>query len=205
MRSMKIEWSAWAFVIVQTVACAGPSRAEIAERDAEVRRLTTAKAVHLPKGVDSCVGVTMRLTDPNTAPAERDLAASLVTDQEAKDVLEKAGALACREPYLAAVREGSASPEPIQIAMTYGVDPAGKVCAVVEKQRMEPVDPGAVGLLEDGAECLKNALFRAAFPAGRAVDKTRVVRTYVLIADPAQDKTVSMPAPEQVEKPVGSP
>jgi hypothetical protein len=182
----------WLVALCLVVSCAGPSRSQIAERDAEVRRLATARAVHMPKGVDSCVGVTLRLTDAGATPqaiAEREQWARLLSDEEVDAAIDRAGASKCGAIYVDAVREGLASPEPAKLSMSYGVDPDGKVCAVVEKARMELLDPAAVPLLEASAECLKDALFRAEFPAGRVKEKERIVRTYVLIADPnAPDK-----------------
>jgi hypothetical protein len=171
------------WIMIALGGCATPSRSEMAERDAEVKRLTSARAVHMPKGVESCVGVTLRLTDP-AAEAERAGLASLVSAEEI--AAATAGAEACRTAYLDAVAQGLTSAEPIQLAMSYGIDPDGKVCAVVEKERAEPIDPTAGPLLDQSAECLKNALFSAQFPAGRVKEKQRIVLTYKLAMDPVE-------------------
>lgn len=159
----------------------------MAERDAEVRRLTSARAVHMPKGVESCVGVTLRVVDPS-APAEtvaeRDRLAKLVSEDELKAATKDAEN--CRSIFLDAVAAGTTSAEPIQLVMSYGIDPDGKVCAVVEKERQEPIDAAAGPLLDQSAECLKNALFAAQFPAGRVKDKERIVLQYRLSLEPTE-------------------
>lgn len=179
------------------IACAGPSRSEMAAQDAEVKRMMQAHAVHLPKGVDPCVGVTLRLSDPpGTADAqERDQLAAKLTKEEIERAIEAAGATKCSELYVEAVGEGRTSPEPLQIAMSYGVDPTGKVCAVVERKRIEPVDPAAITLFEQSATCLKDALFNATFPAGRVKDKERIILSYRLAVDPVKDVKKSATSP----------
>jgi hypothetical protein len=188
MRST-IEGSAL-LLLLALAACVTPSRAEMAEKDAEVKRMMTAHAVHLPKGVDPCVGKTMRLSDPNAnadSVAERDKMAGLVSKDEIDSALESAGVATCRDIYLDAVSKGSISPEPFEITMSYGIDPNGKVCAVVEKKRNDPVDPNAAPVVEESANCLKEALFRADLPKGRVKDLERIVLTYHLVADPVEE------------------
>jgi hypothetical protein len=173
--------------LVLVAACASPSRSEMQERDAEVRRLTSARAVHMPKGVESCVGVTLRMIDPS-APAEtvaeRDAMTKLLTEAEIK--ASTSAAEACANGFLEAVRAGQTSAEPIQLAMSYGIDPDGRVCAVVEKERQEPIDPSAAPLLDQSAECLKEALFASQFPAGRVKEKERIVLQYRLSLEPTE-------------------
>lgn len=176
-----------ALLLIALASCATPSRSEIQERDAEVRRLTSAKAVHMPKGVESCVGVTLRLLDPG-APAEtvadRERLSKVVSAAEIKTAT--ANVENCRNIFLDAVKAGTTSAEPIQLAMSYGIDPDGKVCAVVEKERQEPIDPSAAPLLDQSAECLKNALFASQFPSGRVKDKERIVLQYRLSLEPTE-------------------
>lgn len=177
-----------ATVLLAGVGCAGPSRAEMAEKQAEIGRMNSAHAVHMPKGIDSCIGVTLRLLDANAAAeavAEREERAKLVTAEEI--AAATAGAQACRNNYLEAVAAGQTSAEPLLIALSYGIDPDGKVCAVVEKDRQEPIDPNATGLLDQSAECVKNALFAAQFPAGRVKEKERIVLTYRLAMEPTEE------------------
>jgi hypothetical protein len=179
-----------ACLLILGSACVTPSRAELAEKDAEVKRMMTAHAVHLPKGVDPCVGVTMRLSDPNAnadSVAERTKMAELVSKDEVDGALQAAGVATCRDIYLDAVTKGSISPEPFEITMSYGIDPDGKVCAVVEKKRNDPVDPNAVGVVEESATCLKEALFRAQLPKARVKERERIVLTYHLVADPVEE------------------
>ncbi len=152
---------------------------------AEVGRMSSAHAVHMPKGVDSCIGVTLRLLDANASAesvAEREERAKLLTGQEISEAT--AGAEACKNAYLEAVAAGQTSAEPLLLALSYGVDPEGKVCAVIEKDRQEPIDSSAAALLEQSADCVKNALFASQFPAGRVKEKERIVLTYKLAMDP---------------------
>lgn len=170
------------------VSCATPSRAQMEAQRAEIARIKMAHAVYLPKDVDSCVGITMRLADPNANAetlAEREQARALLSTDEVSAALERAGAPRCSEPYLEAVREKTLSPEPLQIAMAYGVDTAGRVCAVVERARVVPIDPAAAPVLDAAAECLKSTLFRVELPAGRVKDKARIVLEYALKLDPS--------------------
>jgi hypothetical protein len=172
-------------------SCAGPSRGEIDKQNAEARLLSSAHAVHMPPGIESCVGVTLRLADPNApgdAIKQREELATRIKAEEVSAAMQAVNVDRCKDIYLEAVAEGRTSPEPMKITMHYGVDPAGKVCAAVEKQRMEPIDPAANGLLETAATCLKESLFAAQFPAGRVEDKDRVILTYNLVADPAMAK-----------------
>jgi hypothetical protein len=191
MRSTNdLELCALLSLAVIFASCATPSRREMDEKDAEVKRMMTAHAVHLPKGVDPCVGVTMRLSDPNAnaeSVAERDKMAALISKAEVDGALDGAGVATCREIYLDAVSKGSIAPEPFEITMSFGVDPDGRVCAVVEKKRNDPIDPNAVGIVEESAACLKEALFRADLPKGRVKDRERIVLTYHLVADPVQE------------------
>jgi hypothetical protein len=174
-------------IIIVIAGCAGPSRSEMEKQDREASLLMKAHAVHMPKDVDSCVGVTLRLTDPSAgaeAVAERASFAKVISKEEIAGVMQAGNVDRCKAIYLDAVAEGRASPEPMHIAMHYGIDPAGRVCAVVEKQRMEPIDPAANPLLEASATCLKETLFSAKFPEGRVKEKERAILTYDLVADP---------------------
>lgn len=164
-----------AFLLLLT-GCVGPSRVEMDERMAEAKRIQAAGAVHMPPaGVDSCVGVVVRLTEEG-AEAERNLLIDRIKESEVQAALQKAGAFRCAEAFRQAALEQGLTSEPLRVKAGYGIDPAGRVCCVVEKGRMEPLDPAAAPLLEEAADCLKNALFRAQFPAGRLLDKERLVR-----------------------------
>lgn len=163
-------------LLVAGVGCVGPSRAEMDERMAEAKRIQAAGAVHMPPaGVESCVGVTVRLTEDN-AEAERAQLLGRISEAEVQATLQKAGAPRCAEAFRQAALEQGLTSEPLRVKAGYGVGPDGRVCCVVEKGRMEPLDPAAAPLLEEAANCLKDALFRAQFPAGRVVDKERLVR-----------------------------
>jgi hypothetical protein len=202
-------------------ACATPSRSELAAQESEMHQMSSAHAVHLPKGVDPCVGVTLRLSDP-AAPGEivkaRDDMAHRLMASDAENALASAGVATCKDIYLDAVAHGQTAPEPMMLSMSYGIDPAGKVCAVVERTRNDPVDPNAVGVIEESANCLKDALFRAQFPVGLVKDRERIVLTYHLTADPVERSSSEGPGspggqqlgakketPAQNEKPPASP
>lgn len=179
--------------------CAGPSRAELAAQSQEVARLSRAHAVHLPKEVESCVGVTLRLADealPIEDALERDRLAARITAEELAAALSAAGVGACKDEYLAAVARGELSAEPMVLSMFLGIDPAGRVCAIVEPRRMEAIDPAAVPLIDGSAACVVKALFAARFPAGRVEDRERIILPYKLVAEPEGAKPVEpLPAP----------
>lgn len=186
----------WPAAVVLS-ACATPSRGDLAEREAEVRRLTSARAVFMPKEVESCVGVTLRLSEEGASResvTERDELSKRLTLEEVKGAIERAGVLVCRDVFFDAVNRRATSPEPLQVSMSYGIDASGRVCAVVERQRMEPIDVAAVPLLEESASCVKDALFRARFPVDRVKDRERIVLTYTLVMDPTQGDSSKPPA-----------
>jgi hypothetical protein len=160
------------------VACAGPSRAEMDAHVEEAKRIQAAGAVHMPPaGVDSCVGITVRLTE-DTPGNERERKALLdrISEAEVAAALKKAGAPRCAESFREEALAQGLTNEPLRVKAGYAIDPNGKVCAVVERSRMDPIDPAAVPLLDLAAGCLKDALFRAQFPAGRVIDQERIVR-----------------------------
>lgn len=167
-------------------ACAGPSAAQRQEQAEVARLMMTASAVHMPPaGVDSCVGITVRLTDPSgRGEAERARSEVWISEAEAEAAFAAAGLERCKEAYLLGLDAGGISPEPLALTVGYGVDPAGKVCAIVERTRPDPIDPAAGPLIDQAAECLKNVLFTAALPAGRVEDKDRVVRFFTLSVQP---------------------
>lgn len=163
-----------------TGACAGPSQADLDARAAEASRIMRAQAVHMPpKGTDPCVGVTTRLTEERFEQ-ERMQFAGRITDEEVKSTMEAAGAQTCRDVYTDSLSEAGVEFEALGYKVGYGVDPAGKVCAIVERDRPEPIDPAADAAIESAGTCLKNVLFKASFPAGRVEDRERVVRFYTL-------------------------
>ncbi|MCK6545513.1 hypothetical protein L6R52_06560 [Myxococcota bacterium] len=180
--------TALALTALALAACVTPSRRELETQQAEVRQMASAHAVHMPPaGTDSCVGVTLRLADPAAGAettAERDAIAARISGAEVDAALASAGLDVCRALWLDAVAAGRITAEPMLLRVDVGIDPAGKVCAVVERTRMTPVDPAATGVLEQAAGCLKDVLFRAPLPAGRVVDRERVVRTIELSAAP---------------------
>lgn len=177
-------------------ACAGPSAAQRAEQDQVARLMMTASAVHMPPpGVDSCVGVTVRLTDPSGKnEPERLKTESRVTEAEAHAALDAAGLQQCKTSFMMGLEEGGISPEPVALSVGYGVDPAGRVCAVVERGRPPLIDPAAGPLVEQAAGCLKSALFSAQFPAGRVEAKDRVVKLYTLVIQPEVPLTATSSA-----------
>lgn len=177
-------------------ACAGPSAAQKREQAEVAHLMMTASAVHMPPaGVDSCVGVTVRLTDPSgRAEPERKQNEDLVTAEEVAAALDAAGLARCAEAYLLGLDEGGLTPEPFALTVGYGVDPAGRVCAVVERARPDPIDPAAGPLIDGAAQCLKDTLFRAQLPAGRVEGKERVVRFYTLSVNPEVGATATSTA-----------
>lgn len=179
-----------AFVLVGlsalAVSCVGLSQAEMQERENEARRIMRAKAVHMPpKGVDPCVGVTVRLTeDTEEAKTERALFASRLDEDAVKTLIDAAGLERCRTVYREGVEAGGLSPEVLLLKLGYAVDPDGRVCAVVERQREDPLDSGAIPLIEDVARCAKDVLFAAQFPKGLVKDRERIVRFLALKVEP---------------------
>ncbi|MBK8013996.1 MAG: hypothetical protein IPK13_21950 [Deltaproteobacteria bacterium] len=167
-------------------SCVGPSRAEMQEREMEARRIMRAKAVHMPpKGVDPCVGVTVRLTEDNDeARAERALFASRIDDDAVNALVDAAGLDRCRAAYQEGIETGGLSPEVLLLKLGYAVDPEGRVCAVVERQREDPLDTGAIPLIEDVARCAKDVLFSVQFPKGLVKERERIVRFLSLKVDP---------------------
>lgn len=174
-------------------ACAGPSRAQRQEQAEVAHLMMTAAAVHMPPaGVDSCVGVTVRLTDPSgKGEAERLELADRITDEEVAAALAGAGLGQCEEAYLLGLDEGGLSPEPLALEVGYGVDPGGRVCAVVERKRVEAIDPAAGPLMDGAATCLKDTLFRAKLPEARVEKKERVVRLFTFSVNPMAEVTTS--------------
>lgn len=166
-------------------SCAGPSRGQLEERAAEARRLTHAHAVYMPPAeVESCVGVVLRLSEETPGSEEERLRLEArLTDEEAARALQLAGLEACGQSWGDALREAGLTPEPLQLRMAYGVDPNGRVCAVVQRTRPEPLDPSAAAFLDGAVDCMKEAVLRARFPAGRVEDRERVVRFAVLAAE----------------------
>lgn len=161
-------------------ACATPSQADYDAHAAEAARLMRAEAVHMPpKGTDPCVGVTARLTEAKYAD-EREQLASRISDEEITAAIEAAGAARCREIYRGSLADAGAAFEPLAYRVGYGIDPAGKVCAIVERDRPEPIDPSADAAIDNAGTCLKNVLFAASFPTGRVEDRERVIRFYTL-------------------------
>jgi hypothetical protein len=188
---MRQKSSAITILSLGMAACATPSRSEVAQQEQEMHAMSKAHAVHMPKGVDPCVGVTLRMSDPSapgeTAKARDDLARRLMAN-EVESAIEAAGVVQCKDIYLDAISHGQAAPEPLLLSMSYGIDPEGKVCAVIERTRNDPIDPNATGVIDQSAACLKDALMRAQFPAGRVKDRERIVLTYNLAADPVETK-----------------
>ena len=173
--------------------CVTPSQADMDARAEEARQITRARAVHMPpEGRDSCVGVTLRLTQGNpAADQELSAAASKITDAEVSAAMADAGVTTCHEVYLNGIETQGITSEPLQIKFGYGIDPDGKVCAVVEHTRADPIDPSAIPLIDSSADCLKNVLFKAKFPAGRVEEQERVVRVYELNVSPTKTTTTS--------------
>lgn len=163
-------------------ACAGPTAAQRAEQDRVATLLMQADAVHMPPaGVDSCVGVTVRLSGPSgQGEPERAALAERITAEEVSSALGAAGAEKCKQAFLDALYDADLASEPLQLKVAFGVDPAGRVCAVVERGRSAVIDPGAAPFVEQAATCLKDALFRAQLPAERVKPEERVVRYYTL-------------------------
>ncbi len=167
-------------------ACAGPSAGQRAEQDRVARLMMTAPAVHMPpNGVASCVGVTIRLTDPSgRAEAERKTTEVFISAAETSAAFDRSGLPGCRDAFLLGLEDGGLSPEPLHLTVGFGVDPQGKVCAVVERPRAAVIDPAAGPLVEQAAQCLKNVLFSAQLPANRVQGKVRVVRMFSLSVTP---------------------
>lgn len=179
-------------------ACAGPSAAQ-REQQAQVARLMmTASAVHMPpKPVDSCVGVTVRLTDPSGKnEPERMKTEVFISGDEAEAAVQAAGLERCRRSFLMGLEDGGIGLEPLALTVGYGVDPDGRVCAVVERQRADVIDPAAAPLVQQAAGCLKNTLFAAQFPKERVQDKERVVRLYTFHVQGDLPTTVTSSAAE---------
>lgn len=160
------------------VACVGPSAAERREQAVVTRRLMEAQAVHLPpEGRASCVGITTRLTEGGpAAERERRALAGRLSDDEVAAALRGARLDACPRRFEAARVARGLGPEPVVLVLGYGIDAAGRVCAVVEQTREALLDPAAAPLAEAAARCAKEALFAAQFPAGRVDGDARIVR-----------------------------
>ncbi|MCA9552390.1 MAG: hypothetical protein KC933_20315 [Myxococcales bacterium] len=163
-------------------ACAGPSAAQRAEQDRLATLMMEASAVHMPPaGVDSCVGVTLRLSDPSGKDEpERAALEGRFTEAEVGEALAAAGVERCKQAFLDGLYDADLASEPLQVTVAFGVDPLGQVCAVVERGRSRVIDPGAGPFVDQAATCLKDALFRAQLPAERVKDTERVVRFYSL-------------------------
>lgn len=135
-----------------------------------------AQAVYLPPdGRDSCVGVTVRLTEGPAPESNPETLGDRITDVEVQAGLDKVSISTCVADFNDARMSLGLGPEPGALALGFAIDPDGLVCAVVEQERMMPLNPGAMSLIDDAARCAKTALFRARFPAGRVKDKERIV------------------------------
>lgn len=169
----------WALVLG---ACAGPTSAQRAEQGRVARLMMKASAVHMPpSGVASCVGVTIRLTDPSgKAEAERKSTELFISADEARAAFETAGLSACRDTFVVGLEDAGLSPEPLHLTVGFGVDPQGKVCAIVERPRTPAIDPAAGPMVDQAAQCLKNVLFSAQLPVDRVQGKSRMVRMFSL-------------------------
>lgn len=163
-------------------ACVGPSKAEQREARVVTERLMEAAAVYLPPDERaSCVGRTVRLTEPGPAAAEERAAlASRLSDEEVSARLDAAGWTDCRRGFTSSRASEGYLPEPVVLSLGYGVDPEGRVCAVVEQARPDLVDPRSIPLVDEAARCAKDALFRARFPTGLVEGSDRVVKTVEL-------------------------
>lgn len=154
--------------------CAGPSRSQLKAQAKEIQALQTAHAVHLPPSVDSCVGVTLRLSrGPGRASAERHPQA--LSAQELENGLKAAGIERCGAAF-AEQAEANDAEEAVSLDYAIGVDPAGKVCAIVEWARAPAESDVGELLQEELAACAKASLFRASLPAGRVSGKERIIR-----------------------------
>lgn len=160
-----------------TVACAGPSREALEAQRAATERLRSAHAVHLPPDDrDSCVGITIRLSDRSaTSEAERVRLATRVTAEEVSVALSESGLARCTARFDDERSALGLGPEPGYVELGYGVDPEGRVCAVVQHERPDLLDPRADALASAAAQCAKDALFRARFPSERVEGLERVV------------------------------
>lgn len=182
-------------------ACVGPSAAEREERQALTQRLMQAHAVHLPPADRSpCVGVTVRLTQPDVH-ASSETTAPAVTDAEADDAVGEALS-ACTARFEEARIELALGPEPNGLLLGYGVDPRGKVCAVVQAEPVDLIDPSSRPLVESAARCAKEALFGASFPAGRVEgDERAVLRVRVSLGGPRAVRSSTGSATSEEEPP----
>ncbi len=161
-------------------ACATPSASEFEARQREARQISEARAVHLPPQGDSCVGVALRISATGgSAFAER------ITPETVAAAAEAAGLERCRQAYQEGVAALAIPPEAVQIELGYGIGPDGKVCAVVEHQRRDPLEPAAAELFEAAAVCVKDVLFAAVLPAGKVEDRDRVVGIFRFAAQGA--------------------
>ena len=174
-------------------ACAGPSAAQRQEQDQVATLLMQADAVHMPPaGVDSCVGVTVRLSDPSgRGEPERLALEERITLDEVTAALDAAGIARCTRAFMDGLYDADLAPEPLQLKVAFGVDPAGKVCAVIERGRTRVIDPGAEPFVAQAASCFKDALFSAQLPAGRVEDKERVVRYWTLSVQEASTSSAA--------------
>ena len=160
-----------------TLGCAGPSRQSLEERRIATERLMEAQAVYLPpEDRDSCVGIVIRLSaDESRSGLAADAQTPLISAGEARAALQDSGYLECAQRFEdGRVRRGL-GPESVVLRFGYGVDPEGRVCAAVEHDRPEVLDPRAASLVEEAARCAKDGLFRAQFPRDRVDGKDRVI------------------------------
>lgn len=157
-------------------SCAGPSAEDVERERVTVKRIMEAQSVYLPpEGRDSCVGRAVRLTGGGRF-AEKERLSERVTDAEVELALQGVDLLQCSRNFESDRMKLGFGPEPGTLRLGYAIDPAGLVCAVVEHDRLEPLDPRVAPLLEAVARCGKDALFRAQFPAGRVEGKDRIIR-----------------------------
>ncbi len=125
--------------------------------------------------------MTLRLAD---TPEAEDAHASKLSDPEIESSLAAAGLKQCRDNYLDGLEMAALTPETLRVSVGYGVDPAGRVCAVVQGEKTRSIDPSVGPLFDVAATCLRDVLFRAQLPAGRVEDKQRIVKVYHLMVEP---------------------
>ena len=107
--------------------------------------------------------------------------------------IARAGVGACRTAFGAAVEATGAAPERLMLGVGFGVDGAGLVCAVVQHEIPRPIDPRVADAVDAAGRCLKEALFRARFPAGRVKGQERLVHRYVLALGEVGTSTAAEP------------